>query len=807
MPDIERRLGGDVLVLDGAMGTMLQRHNLPAEQSLVQLNVTAPDLVLEVHRLYALAGADCATTNTFGGTRLKLDAYGLGDQVAELNRAAVRLARASGTTHILGELGPSGLVLEPLGSATFDLLFDAFAEQASALASEHPDAINIATMTDIAEARCAVLAARSVTDLPIFATCTFGLSGRMDLSGTDPETAAVILEAVGASAVGINCGLGPEQMLPLVERMARATALPIIVRPNAGLPKLVDGATVFPGTAIEMGEYAARFVDAGATLVGSCCGSTPEFTGSIADFIREKQPTERPAPPAGVAVAGPRGVVRVGAAGSFVRVGERINPTGKKRLAESLRAGALDVVREYAVEQADAGADLLDVNVGAAGVVQAEVLPRVVLALAGLVDLPLVIDTTDHIALEAALRVYPGRALVNSVSGEEASLVAVLPLAARYGAAVVVLALDDSGIPHAADDRVAVVKRVRAAAHSAGLSDGDLVADTLVLAAATEEGGAGATLDAIGAVADRLGIATLAGVSNVSHGLPGRPALNARFLELARDAGLTAAIVNPSERVDLDDQLREAADEVLLGRDVRAERWIAIAAEREGRAPADDRTPEGASAEAPAEVQLGRAIERGDADSAPGLVDELVRAGSEPQSVIADVLTPAIQRLGDGYGRGDVFLPQLIAAADAMKAAVGRAKSYLPEGTDSHEGRVVFGTVKGDIHSIGKDICVSMLESQGFLVEDLGVDVSPERFAEAAARSDVVCLSALMTTTLRNMEHAIAAIRARAEVPVLVGGAVVTRDFAESLGAGYSEDAPGCVSAVRGVIGARGGAA
>ncbi|MRS12742.1 MAG: hypothetical protein EG823_06690 [Actinobacteria bacterium] len=794
MPDITLRLGREILVLDGAMGTMLQRHGLPEGQSLVQLNVTAPELVEEVHRLYTLAGADCATTNTFGGTRLKLDAYGLGDQVADLNRAAVRIARASGAKHVLGEIGPSGHVLEPLGSAAFDELFDAFAEQAAALASEHPDAIQIATMTDIAEARCAVLAARSVTDLPVFVTCTFGLSGRTDLSGTDPEAAAVILEAAGASAVGLNCGLGPEQMLPLVEKMARATSLPIIVRPNAGLPKLVDGRTVFPGTALEMGEYAARFVEAGATLIGSCCGSTPEFTGSIADFVAGREPAGRVAPPAGVAVAGPRGVVRIGSGNPLVRVGERINPTGKKRLAESLRAGTLDVVREYAIEQADAGADLLDVNVGAAGVDQASVLPKAVLALAGLVDLPLVLDTTDPSALEAALKVYPGRALVNSASGEEASLAAVLPLVKRYGAAVVALALDDAGIPHAADARVEVVRRIREAAHEAGLADDDLVADTLVLAAATEDAGASTTLDAIRAVSRELGLATLAGVSNVSHGLPGRPALNAAFLALAAEAGLSAAIVNPSERAELDAATTAAAADVLLGRDVRAERWIALQAS----------VPETAAVAVEESLttaeRLALAVERGDADSAPGLVDELVGAGQEPGSVIADVLTPAIQRLGDAYGRGDVFLPQLIAAAEAMKAAVTRAKSHLPEGAATYEGRVVFGTVKGDIHSIGKDICVSMLESQGFLVDDLGVDVPAERFAGAAEGADAVCLSALMTTTLRNMEAAVAAVRDGAGVPVLVGGAVVTRDFAESLGAGYSEDAPGCVTAVRDAV-------
>ena len=803
MPDIERRLGREVLVLDGAMGTMLQRAGIPPEQSAMQLNVTAPDIIEEIHRLYALAGAECATTNSFGGTRFKLAEYGLADQVAELNRAAVRLARAGGAPHVLGDIGPTGLVLEPLGSARFDEVFDAFAEQAAALAAESPDALLIETMTDIAEARCAVLAARSVTDLPVFVTCTFGLSGRMDLSGTDPETAAVILEAAGASAVGLNCGLGPEQMLPLVERMARATALPVIVQPNAGLPRLVDGATVFPGTALQMGEHAALFVDAGAALIGSCCGSTPEFTGSIVDYARERPVAARVAPPAGVTVAGPRGVVRIGAGRPLVRVGERINPTGKKRLAESLRAGALDVVREYAIEQVDAGADMLDVNVGAAGVDQSVVLPKAVLALSGLVDAPLVIDTTDHVALEAALKVYPGRALINSVSGETESMAAVLPLAARYGAAVVVLALDDDGIPHRAEGRLDVVRRVRAAAHATGLSDDDLLVDTLVLAAATQEGGARETLRAIGIVGHDLGLATLAGVSNVSHGLPGRPELNARFLALAEAEGLSAAIVNPLERVSPDPVTARAADDVLLGHDVRAERWIAhITAQASSPAPAAD----AADGEADVAARLGRVIERGDADSAPSLVDEAITAGAPPQTVIADVLTPAIQRLGDAYGRGEVFLPQLIAAAEAMKSAVERAKSFLPAGSSTHDGRVVFGTVKGDIHSIGKDICVSMLESQGFLVTDLGVDVPVERFVAAAAEADAVCLSALMTTTLRAMEDTVRAVRDTAGIPVLVGGAVVTREFADALGAGYSEDAPGCVNAVRAAIAGSGSA-
>ncbi|MGB4593363.1 MAG: homocysteine S-methyltransferase family protein, partial [Coriobacteriia bacterium] len=572
MPDIELRLGRDVLVIDGAMGTMLQRAGVPSEQCNEQLNITAPDIVTDIHHNYVLAGADCVTTNTFGGTRVKLAEYGLADDMVELNRAGVRVARAAGAQHVLGDLGPTGLLLEPLGTATFDEVYEQFFEQATALASENPDAIIIETMTDIAEARCAVLAVRAACNLPVFVSVSFGLSGRMDLSGTDPETAAVVLEAAGATAIGMNCGLGPEQMVPLVGRMAAATTLPLIVQPNAGLPRLVDGKTVFPGTATELGEYAARFVDIGASLVGSCCGSTPAFTGAIADLAKERRVRTDRAAPDGIVLAGPRSVARIGGGRPLAIIGERINPTGKKALAVSLREGSMTVVREYAVAQQHQGAHLLDVNVGTPGVDAALVLPQAVKTLVGLADLPLVLDNTDPIAMEAALKVYPGRALINSVNGSEESMSAVLPLAKRYGAAVLVLALDDDGIPTTAEGRVAIVDRVRSRAHELGLTDRDLIVDCLVLTAASDPHAARATLEAVRVVSHDRGLATVLGVSNVSHGLPGRPALNATYLAMAVGAGLNAAIVNPA---DADVTRTIAAVNVLLGRDALAATWIA----------------------------------------------------------------------------------------------------------------------------------------------------------------------------------------------------------------------------------------
>jgi len=787
MPDILRRLGLEVLVVDGAMGTMLHRAGVPGEQCPEQLNVTAPEIVLDIHRNYVLAGADCVTTNTFGGTRAKLAEYGLDDQVEALNRAGARVARQSGAQHILGDMGPTGLVMAPLGKASFDELFEMFAEQASALAAEHPDALIIETMTDIAEARCALLAARSVTDLPVIVSLAYGISGRTDLSGTDPEAAAVILEACGAAAVGLNCGLGPAQMLPLVEAYARATTLPVVVQPNAGLPRLEEGKTVFPGTADEMGEYAAKFVAAGATVIGSCCGSSPSFTGAIMDFAKDAAIPDRPAPPRGVALASPRAVTRIGAGLPLVRIGERINPTGKKALADALREGSLAVVREYAVGQQHAGADALDVNVGAAGVDAVDMLPKAVLALVGLSDLPLVLDNTDPAALEPALKAYPGRALVNSVNGSAESIASTLPLAARYGAAIVALALDDEGIPATAEGRVAIAERIREAARREGLSDDAIVVDCLTMTAATDPHAAQVTLDAVRAVTE-LGLATTLGVSNISHGLPGRPELNSAFLAMAAEAGLTSAIVNPLER---ESALTEAATDVLLGRDARADRWIARSQATHEVVQAVAAAVGGSTAE-----RLTAAIETGDADSAPDLVDDLVRDGMSPTAVIGEVLTPAIQRLGDAFGTGEVFLPQLMVAADAMKAAVARAKTYIPAEHDVAETRVAFATVKGDIHSIGKDICAALLESHGFVVDDLGVDVPLERIAEAARSAGAVCLSALMTTTLPAMEAAVAAVR-EAGVPVLVGGAVVTADYAASIGAGYAADAPGCVRAVK----------
>jgi len=555
-----------------------------------------------------------------------------------------------------------------------------------------------------------------------------------------------------------------------------------------------------------MAAFAAAAREAGAALVGSCCGSTPAFTGAIVDAVADKDAVDAPGRGfAGLRLAGPRRVVTIGS-GSPVRViGERINPTGKKALAEELRAGSMSIVRSFAAEQEAAGADLLDVNVGAAGVDALAALPAAVLAVVGTSELPIVLDTTDPAALEAALRIYPGRALVNSVNGDPVSMEAVLPLVAKYGAAVVVLALDEVGIPESVAGRIAVVERVREAAYAYGLSDSDLIVDALVMTAATDAHAPRTTVEALSA-AHASGLATVLGVSNVSHGLPRRPLLNAAFFDAAVTGGLGAGIINPSDHVIME-AVRLANQALVSGNDPDAhhEAW---AAWDSAYAAALDAAASGAEALAgpvaeaaaldPRDALQG-AVLRGDTDAAPTLVDVLIASGTPAEEIIGSVLTPAIQRLGDAYGRGEAFLPQMMIAAEAMKGAVARVKEHLPESSrDDSAGRVVFATVKGDIHSIGKDICVSLLESQGFEVADLGVDVSGERILEAAHKSDAVCLSALMTTTLPAMQQIVSDVKSAHDgLPVFVGGAVVTADWAAGIGAGYWADAPGCVNAVR----------
>lgn len=811
MPDIQNRFKLDMLVLEGAMGTMLQRAGVQPGTCNEFLNIIEPDLIAQIHANYHMVGADCATSNTFGASRPKLEEYGLEHQLVDINRAGVELARQGGAPHVLADMGPTGLVLQPLGSATFDEVFAIYEEQAKALLLGNPDAFILETFTDIAELRIAVMACKAVSDTPVIASATFGKNGRMDLSGTTPAQAAIILKAAGADAVGLNCGLGPDQMLGLAREMAEATDLPVFAQPNAGMPHVnpISGKTEFPGTPDEMAQFAVAARAVGVCGIGSCCGSSPSFTGAIAVEVGGKDCLPAPLRFSALTLAGPRGLCEVGN-GPLRLIGERINPTGKPELRESLLEGSMGVVRRFAAEQAKAGADLLDINVGAAGVDAREVLKEAVLTAASVADMPLVIDTTDAAALENALKQYPGKALINSVNAEARSYETVLPLAQKYGAAVIVLPLDENGIPATVEGRLALVKKVVDIATGLGMDKRDLLVDALVMTAAADAQAPHTTLETSRRVKQDMGLFTVLGVSNVSHGLPMRALLNAGFMQAAAGVGLDAAIVNPNDEVmrearaminaarengeDFAQKSRIEFDEILKRAFEMSIQQPDAATEEATHTPEEERDPE---------VELRRAIAQGDAQTAPQWVDALIDDGLSPAQVIGDVLTPAINTLGDKFGRGEVFLPQLMIAADAMKAGVAQAKSHLSEADAQAQikGRVAFATVKGDIHSIGKDICISLLESQGFEVKDLGVDVAPQDVADAAADVDVVCLSALMTTTLPAMQETKELIEQQhPHVGVEVGGAVVTPEWAESIGALYSDDAPRCVAVVEDYI-------
>jgi 5-methyltetrahydrofolate--homocysteine methyltransferase len=825
MPDLALRFNKDIIVVDGAMGTMLQREDIPSDECGMLLNVLDPEMIVGIHRNYRLAGAQALTTNSFGGTRAKLKNYGLADRAEELNRAAVRLAKAAHPEHVLADVGPCGLVLEPLGSASFDEVFEQYAEQIRTLAAEEPDAILIETMSDIADARCALLAAKSVCDLPVIVCCTFDATGHMELSGTDPAAAAVILEAAGAAAVGMNCGLGPDQLLPLFERMARATALPLIIQPNAGLPQIDrTGATCYTGTANDFADAALVFRRAGAQFIGSCCGSTPAFTGAIYATIGGSDVVPRTAPSfaGGMALASPITTVSLGRNWPAQIIGERINPTGKPKLAEELERGSMSLVLGYGESQVAGGATLIDVNVGAPMVDARTVLPLAVKALQGFISCPLVFDTTDPVALENTLRSYPGKALINSVNGDPESYERVFPLARMYGAAVIVLTLDEKGVPKTVDERLAIAERVRAEAHRYGLRDEDLLFDVLTMAAASDSTAPETTLEGVRQLTER-GLATVLGVSNVSHGLPDRPALNASFVAAAIAAGLSAAIANPndpimSESIRVSNARRGSVsfDEALADWHTVYERVMERVNNPSREATAgggSSATPETQGAQdsptLPADL-LKQAILRGDRDATPALVDAVIEDGLAADRIVDTLLTPTLTELGEAFARGEAFLPQMMLAAGSMKVAVARIKEHLPEtSVDNIAGKVVFCTVKGDVHSIGKDICVALLESQGFKVFDLGVDVPAADIIEVARAEDVdaICLSALMTTTLPNMQATVAEIHR--ELPafaegkhraVAVGGAVVTERWATSIGAAYEPDAPSCVRFVQSIV-------
>ena len=772
-------------ILDGAMGTVLQQRGLPPGGKPELLNFTRPDLLRSIYRAYIDAGSQILCANTFGANALKLAGTGYGvDQVVSAAVAVAKDAAAGTKVKISLDLGPLGELLEPLGTLSFERAYEYFKEVAVAGERAGADLVSIETMTDLYEAKAALLAVKENTSLPVLVTMSFERSGRTFTGCTIPSMAHT-LEGLGADAIGLNCSLGPDLLAPLLKELCENTRLPVIAKPNAGLP---DPATGAYGMGPE--EFAAALLpclEAGVSIFGGCCGTSPEYIRALVRALEGKTPAPRTYRPTGFVCSAMTPCFLDG-----VRViGERVNPTGKKRLQQALLEKDLDYVLDLAVRQEDAGADILDVNVGHPGVDEAVLLPQVVKKIQSAVPLPLQLDSTNAAALEAALRVYNGKAAVNSVNGEQAVLERILPIVKKYGASVVGLCLDEHGIPPTAEGRVAIARRILDAALSYGIPAQDVWIDCLTLTVSAQQDQARETLKAVRMVREELGLQVVLGVSNISFGLPARGLVTRSFLTQALGAGLTLPILNPNQQEMMD---AVAAFRVLSGEDTACRDYIARFADA---APA----PAGTSPSLTLEEAVARGLE-GDAG-------KLAREALEHQdelSLVENRLIPALDKVGADYEAGRAFLPQLLSAAQAAQAVFEAVKTSIAQkgGTPVRKGRFVIATVKGDIHDIGKNIVRTVMENYGYEAIDLGRDVPPEVILETVKAQGIrlVGLSALMTTTLPAMEETIQLLHTLERPPVVfVGGAVVTADFAAQMGADhYARDARQSVDIARKVL-------
>ncbi len=785
-------------ILDGGTGTELQRVGMPAGVSPEAWCLAHPDTLSGIHRAYLDAGAAILYTCTFGGSRPKLAPYGHTD-VHAINRDLARLARRAAGRRALvaGDIGATGRFVEPFGDLPFDEAVAIFREQAAGLLEGGVDLFVIETMLDIQEARAALIAVKEICRLPVMVTMTYEADGRT-LNGTDPVTALITLQALGADAVGCNCSTGPEAMVPLIAAMKPYATVPLMAKPNAGMPRLVGDKTLFDMAPEAFGAAARELAAAGANLIGGCCGTTAAHIAALRttlDGVAPQPPRRR-----SLAAISSARAHRIFAPGDpLVVIGERLNPTGKKALQQELREGKLALVRRMAREQEERGADLLDVNVGVPDIDEVETIRAVVRLLAAATPLPLCLDSARVDTLAAALRLYPGRAPINSISGESEKMAELLPLAARYGAMFILLPLAGGEVPATAEKRMQIVRDVYRAARRHGFTKEDIVVDGLVMTVASNPRAAAETLKTVAWSAERFGARTVLGLSNVSFGMPERDRLNSAFLTMAQAAGLTMAIANPSSDVLAD--ARRAGD-VLLGRDRDAAAYIAHATQT---APSVEPVPPAADPGSP-EERVREAILDGNREEIVARVDAALAAGIPADRLVDDCLIPAIVEVGDRYDKKTYFLPQLIAAAEAMKAALARLEPLLRrEGTArAHRGTVLMATVAGDIHDIGKNIVVLMLRNHGFDIVDLGKDVTAEAIVAAAQehRPEVIGLSALMTTTMVRMKDVIArAADAGLAAKFMVGGAVVTAGFAASIGASYARDGVEAVRVATALVG------
>ncbi|MFW5792398.1 MAG: homocysteine S-methyltransferase family protein [Desulfohalobiaceae bacterium] len=795
MPSLKSLLGrGTVLIFDGGFGTLLQGRGLKPGQSPELFGLHNPDVIRSVHREYLQAGVDFLTTNTFGGSAPKLADQA---EVVAFNRTMASLAReiAQDKACVAGSVGPTGLMPEPMGETTLRELVAYFTAQISGLVQGGVDLILAETHYDLAEARAVVLAAREVCDLPVGVSMTFDEGG--SLTGTAPLVFVDTMQNLGVELVATNCSAGPEQLLSVVRAMQDRLATPLLVQPNAGLPELENGRTVFSLGPREFAERTAAFVDLGARCLGGCCGTTPEHIRQLRGAVQQREPRALPARENLPLVLTSRSVsLPLGWPHPLAVIGERINPTGKKQLSRELEQGLLAEALRLAREQVAAGAPVLDVNVGAAMVDEERQLPRLVRELIRRIDCPLSLDSNNVAALQAALEVCPGSSLINSISGEPGRLEELGPLCKRHGAPFILLPLEGSKLPVTAADRLKIIESLLRQVEELGIPRSLVMVDALALTVSSKPEAALACLETIRVCREQWGLPTVLGLSNISFGLPARNLLNTTFLVMAAAAGLSACIANPNT-ARLGEVL--ASTEVLLGRDPQARRFIENFSDwsedpsRTARPTVRSKLPDSTAS------PLQQAVVLGEQETVLELIEKDLAGGREPFELINEELIPGIVTVGDKYERREFFLPQLLLAAETVQAGFARLRPLLQASGDERDGvKVVMATVQGDIHDIGKNIVSLMLRNHGFEVIDLGKDVPAEVIVDRAEaeQAGLIGLSALMTTTMVRMQETVDLVKERGlAAKVMVGGAVVTEAFASSIGAhGHAGDA---VAAVR----------
>lgn len=789
-------------IFDGAMGTMLQAGGLKPGACPELMNIEHPDVVKSIHEAYIKAGSTIIETNTFGASTIKLEHYGLADRMTELNTAAVKIAKSAAgeRAKVAGSMGPTGRFIQPLGDLDFEAAYQVFYEQAQALATAGVDYFIIETCIDIQEMRAALLAAKEAAPkIPVICQLSYSEDGRT-VTGTDPQSAAVILAAMGADIIGVNCSLGPEQLVPIVKTLAENCQVPISVQPNAGMPYLDNGETKFPMGAVEFGTWGRKLVEAGASFLGGCCGTTPEHIKELAKNVKNLAEPVRHNIKRQLMLASRSKTVVIDKDLPTRLIGERINPTGRKKLAAEIREGSLLSVKKEAVNQTKAGAHLLDVNMGVGGIDQAAAMKRAISEISQISDAPLAIDTGDAKALEAGLRAYPGRALINSVSAEKDRLRDFLPLAKKYGAAILCLPITEDGVPKTAKDRIAVVHTIIEAAKKHGLADGDFLLDALVMTVSAQANACQEVLATLQGYRQEFGYPSTMGLSNISFGLPNRPLINSTFFAMCLAAGLDAPIMNP-----YDDAMQNAlmASAALLGKDPNG---LAFSKNEANLA-----VPKKAAVAKETNLDTMSAIKQavidGEKDEIEGLVTKAINEGHGTNEITEKALTSAMNDIGVDFGAGRMFLPQVLLSAETMRTAFNKLKELLPNQQAADKGTVVIATVKGDVHDLGKNITGALLANSGFKLIDLGKDVDSTEIVRAAIESnaDIVGLCALMTTTMVQIDKVIADLHeAGCQAKVMVGGAALTQEYADAAGAdAYAADGVKAVELAKAMVAAK----